>query len=74
MSPKTYTTAEVAEELEISRQTLYSWIERGHVVAPKAITAGKRSFRLWTSADIERARRFKGMLKPGPQMRPKKKN
>jgi excisionase family DNA binding protein len=60
-----YTMAQVAKQLGISRQTLYSWIEAGHVTAPKPTAIGKKLFRLWTSADIERARKFKGRLKPG---------
>ena len=73
MSPKTYTTAEVAEKLEISRQTLYFWIESGYVAAPKPIAVGLKSFRFWTEADIARVRKFKGTLKRGPQTRSKKK-
>lgn len=64
---KTYTMAQVAKQLGISRQTLYSWIEAGHVKAPKPTAIGEKSFRLWTAADIERARKFKGSLKPGPK-------
>jgi len=73
MSPKTYTTLEVAKALAISRQTLYTWIEGGHIDAPKPIVIGSKSFRLWTAADIDRARKFKGTLKPGPQAKAKKK-
>jgi len=71
--PKTYTTAQVAKLLKISRQTLHTWIEGGRIKAPKPVTVGQRAFRFWTAADIEHARKFKGTLKPGPQTRPKKK-
>jgi excisionase family DNA binding protein len=67
---KTYTTAEVAEKVGVSRQTLYSWIDGGKINAPKPIKLGQRSMRLWTKTDIERVRKFKGKLKRGP--RPKK--
>jgi excisionase family DNA binding protein len=70
---KTYTTAQAATLLKISRQTLYTWIDDGRIAAPKPIAVGERSFRLWTAADIERVRKFKGTLKPGPQARSKKK-
>jgi excisionase family DNA binding protein len=70
---KTYTTAQVAAKLKISRQTLYSWIESGHIVAPEPIAVGRRAFRFWTGVHIELARKFKGTLKPGPQTRSKKK-
>lgn len=73
MNAKTYTTAEVAAKVGVSRQTLYSWIEGGKIKAPKPIKLGQRSMRLWTDADIEKARRFKGTLKPGPRSKKKKK-
>jgi excisionase family DNA binding protein len=67
---KSYTTAEAAEQIGISRQTLYSWIESGEIDSPEPIELGQRSMRLWTKTDIERARKFKGKLKRGPK--PKK--
>jgi excisionase family DNA binding protein len=70
---KTFTMAQAAKHLGISRQTLYSWIDAGKVAAPKPTVIGRQSFRLWTEADIDRARRFKGSLKPGPRTRSKKK-
>jgi excisionase family DNA binding protein len=70
---KAYTMAEAAKRLGISRQTLYSWIEAGNVTAPKPTVIGRQEFRLWSAADIERARKFKGTLKPGPAPRSKKK-
>lgn len=73
MSAKTFTMAQVAKQLGISRQTLYSWIDGGYVVAPKPTVIGRQSFRLWTESDIERARKFKGTLKRGAQTRSKKK-
>jgi excisionase family DNA binding protein len=73
VNAKTYTMAQAAKQLGISRQTLYSWIEAGYVTAPKPTSIGEKLFRLWTAADIERARKFKGTLKPGPQTKAKKK-
>jgi excisionase family DNA binding protein len=70
---KTYTTAQAAKLLKISRQTLYTWIEDGRIATPEPIAVGQRSFRLWTAADIERVRKVKGTLKPGPRTRLKKK-
>jgi len=74
MESKTYTTSEVAAKIGVSRQTLYTWIEDGNVVAPKPIAVGKGSIRLWTLADIEQVRKFKGTLKPGPKSNKKKKS
>jgi excisionase family DNA binding protein len=73
MSGKTYTTTEAAAKIGISRQTLHAWIEGGKVIAPKPLAIGKNSIRLWTKADIDDARKFKGTLKPGPRSKGKKK-
>jgi excisionase family DNA binding protein len=73
MKPRTYTTYEAAKKIGVSRQTLYTWIGRGDIVAPEVIHAGKISIRLWTLAEIEQAKRFKGKLKPGPRSKKKKK-
>lgn len=70
MAAKTYTSAEAAAQIRVSRQTLYSWIESGSVQAPKPIQLGRTNIRLWSRADIDRVRKFKGTLKRG---RPKKK-
>lgn len=70
---KRYTTAEVAKLLKISRQTLHTWIEGGRIEAPKPIVVGQRAFRQWTVADVARARKFKGTLKPGPKRSKKSK-
>jgi len=67
MHTKTYTTSEAAERIGVSRQALYLWIGSGKIEAPKQVELGKRSMRFWTKADIEKARRFKGTLKPGPK-------
>jgi excisionase family DNA binding protein len=72
MEPKIHTTAEAAEAIGVSRQTLYSWIEGGKVAAPKQIATGQKSIRLWTKGDIERVKRFKGTLKRGPRSKKKK--
>jgi excisionase family DNA binding protein len=71
MRMKTYTTGEAASEIGVSRQTLQSWIAGGKVPVPKAIEVGNVTVRLWTKADIERAKKFKGTLKPGPKAKNK---
>jgi excisionase family DNA binding protein len=71
MRPKTYTTGEAASEIGVSRQTLQSWIAGGKVPVPKAIEMGHVTVRLWTKADIEKARKFRGALKPGPKAKKK---
>ncbi len=72
MIAKTYTTREVAAALGVSPQTLYTWIEREQIDAPPPLTRGRSTIRIWTDADIERARKFRGSLKRGPQPRSKK--
>jgi excisionase family DNA binding protein len=62
---KTYTTPEAAKQVGVSRQTLQAWIAADAIDAPELIKVGRISARLWTKADIERARKFKGTLKPG---------
>jgi excisionase family DNA binding protein len=73
MGTKTYSTGEAATQIGISRQTLHAWIAAGRIAAPKSIEVGGMSVRLWTPAHIQRARQFKGTLKPGPQTRSKRK-
>jgi excisionase family DNA binding protein len=68
---KTYTTAQAARQIGISRQTLQTWIAAGEIGAPKLIGTGKAMLRLWTEADIEKAKNFKGTLRRGPK--PKRK-
>lgn len=68
---KTYTTREAASEIGVSRQTLQSWIAGGKVPVPKAIEMGHVTVRLWTKADIQKVRKFKGTLKPGPRAKKK---
>jgi excisionase family DNA binding protein len=63
---KRYTTSEAADRIGVSRQTLYSWIDGGHVNAPKPLKFGRSTIRLWTKGDIQKARRFKNTLKRGP--------
>ena len=71
--PTNYTTTEAAAKIGVSRQTLHAWIEGGHVTAPKLVEVGQRPIRLWTIADIERVKKFKGTLKSGPKTNKKKK-
>ncbi|HJT71423.1 MAG TPA: helix-turn-helix domain-containing protein [Terriglobales bacterium] len=67
MSAKTYTTAQAAKLIGVSRQTLQAWIAAGQIDAPELIGAGKAKLRVWTARDIERVKKFKGTLRPGPK-------
>jgi len=66
---RNYTTSEAAKHIGVSRQTLYSWIERGYVDAPEPLKIGGGAIRLWSMAEIQKARKFKVTLKPGPRPR-----
>jgi len=50
VSPRLYTTREVAKRAGISRQTLQAWIAEERVKAPAVIRAA--GVRLWTDADV----------------------
>lgn len=67
MGARTYSTAEVAVKIGVSRQTLYAWIEGGFIDAPEPVVAGNGSIRVWTDRHLRSAREFKGTLKPGPK-------
>jgi predicted DNA-binding transcriptional regulator AlpA len=67
---KSYSTEAVAKVIGVSRQLLHKWMNAGHIAKPQSVDFGERSILLWTAADIERARKFKGTLKSG---RPRKK-
>jgi len=71
MSPKTFTTSQAAKQIGVSRQTLQAWIASRGIKAPELIGSGKATLRLWTNADVARAKKFKGSLRAG---RPAKKN
>jgi excisionase family DNA binding protein len=64
VSPKLYTTREVAEHAGISRQTLQAWIAEGKVKAPEVIKAA--GVRLWNNADLA------AVLKVKPRKYPRK--
>jgi len=68
---KTYTTSQVAKSVGISRQTLQVWISDGRIKAPKPVKLANMRVRLWSRADAEKARRFKGTLKRGPKSKQK---
>lgn len=56
---RTYSTAEAAKTIGISRVTLQRWLISGRVKEPKKVAAGGVEVRIWTDADVERVRKFK---------------
>jgi len=67
MSPELYTTVQVARMTKIPRATLQAWIATRKIDAPRVRLVKGKAVRLWSSAQIEKARELKGTLKPGPK-------
>ena len=67
MSSKLLSTVEVAEAIGVPRATLQYWIKQRKLTVPKARLRGGVAVRLWTPADVEKAKKLKGSLKPGPK-------
>jgi hypothetical protein len=53
------TTLDVARELEVSKNTIFNWLRSGKLKEPKSIAVGGISVRVWSDADLDRARRCK---------------
>jgi DNA-binding transcriptional MerR regulator len=56
---KNASTVQVARLLGISKNTLLSWLYQGKIPEPKRHKNGGQDIRLWSAADIERARKYK---------------
>jgi hypothetical protein len=59
------TTRKAAEELGVTILTLQRHIKAGTIKAPPLIRIGDVAARLWTTSDIERARKVLAGIKPG---------
>jgi DNA-binding transcriptional MerR regulator len=62
---KAHTTPEVAKLIGVHLRTLHRWLESGAVAEPKRGKIGGLAVRIWTKADIKRARKIKGTMKRG---------
>ena len=72
MTPRS--TEEVAQLVGVGTATLERWLAQGKVAMPKRMRVGTRLFRLWTSKDIERVKRYKEKFyRKGRGRKPKKK-
>jgi len=56
---RTRSTAEVARLVGISKLTLIRWLLAGNLKEPRRVKQGGVELRLWTDADVERARKYK---------------
>ena len=54
-----FSTAEVAKEIKVSKGTLLRWLQTGQLEDPKRETFGGVESRIWTAADLERAKQFR---------------
>jgi DNA-binding transcriptional MerR regulator len=54
-----YSTAEVARAIGVSKNTVLRWLSAGKLQEPKRETFGGVDSRIWSAADLERARRFR---------------
>jgi len=62
---QTLSTNEVAEKIGVHRLTLQRWLTKGWVKPSVEVPLNGRKMWRWTSADVVRARKFKGTQKPG---------
>ena len=54
-----YTTKQVAKAIDVGYQTLLRWLYAKKVAEPERLILGGTNLRLWTKADIQRARQYK---------------
>lgn len=57
MSP--FSTREVAQFIGIHLVTLEEWLAKGKVKPPRTVRVGAKTYRLWTTRDVERVRKHK---------------
>jgi DNA-binding transcriptional MerR regulator len=69
---KGYTTAQAAEIVGVSKNTLLQWLYSGLLEEPKRSRVAGVQWRIWSEADIARARKVKGTTKRGPKPKLKK--
>jgi predicted site-specific integrase-resolvase len=56
---RTYSTAQVAKGVGVSKLTLTRWLLAGRLKEPRRVKQGGVEIRIWTSRDLERVRKFK---------------
>jgi excisionase family DNA binding protein len=54
-----YSTSEVAKAVGVDKSTLLRWLYAGKLAEPKSEVFAGVSSRIWTDADLARARAFK---------------
>ncbi len=56
---KRYTTQEVAKAIGVGYQTLLRWLYGKKLAEPERMLFGGQNLRLWTTEDIQRAKKYK---------------
>jgi excisionase family DNA binding protein len=54
-----YSTAQVAEILEIGTDTLHRWLKEKKIAAPRISFVGGVRIRLWSDANLDAAKKYK---------------
>jgi len=54
-----YSIAAAAEELGVQRQTIYTWIAKGYIPAPKAGAIAGSSREFWTEEEMNEIREWR---------------
>jgi DNA-binding transcriptional MerR regulator len=54
-----FSTAEVAKAIEVGKSTLLRWLQTGQLEEPRRETFGGVESRIWSAADLDRAKAFK---------------
>jgi len=56
---RTYSTAEVAKLIGVSKNTLLRWLYSGKVSEPRRLMNGGQDVRIWRERDVSRVRTYK---------------
>lgn len=67
-----YSTAQVAKAIKVSKNTILRWLYAGTLEEPEHRKVNGMNWRIWTEADIERARKVKATMKRGRKPKVKK--
>lgn len=54
-----FSTAEVAKTIGVGKSTLLRWLQTGQLAEPKRETFGGVESRIWSAADVQRAKAFR---------------
>ena len=67
-----YSTVQVAKAMGVSKNTIQRWLYAGTLPEPVRRKIGGMTWRIWSEADIERARKVKATMKRGRKLKKKR--